>query len=271
MRTVTTVLLWMIATVCTVGAIGASWTATHVQSEDGFVRLLSHLGEDPEVQQTAADLAGESFADQPSVPSVVHDAVATSMSRAIIRLTQAEGWSVAWSETIRRTHQNLYSSDPTPASVTVDVAPITAVALEQMTEALPISPASPESLWVTVSEQDPTDMVTATSRARGTALVSGGLAVIAAVLMLFTARRRSTAVAAIGFGALLAAGFWWFAGRQALPRVIEQGTESTPRVQALQDILTDRIVTSFDTTLSWVAAAGAVCVVVGLVSRASRS
>ncbi len=270
MRTVSTAVLWLVATLSTVVAIGATWTTLNVQSEDGFVALVSHLGDDPEVQQTTADLAGEAFADQPVIPNVLHEQAATSMSRAILRLASAEGWGDAWSESTRRTHQRLYAG-ATPSDLRVDVAPLVGVAMGEVTASLPINISGPDELWVTVSDEDPADLVEATSRAGAIAVTSGGLAFISALLALAASRRRSTTLAALGAGAVLAAGVWWVAGRRGLPQLIDQMPVTSEGARTLQDVLVDRIVASLDASLVWVAVAGAVMIAVGLVSRARRS
>lgn len=270
MRTVATVLLGLVATLATVVAIGATWTTLHIQREDGFVELVSQVGNDPEVQRTAADLAGEAFADQPAVPTFLHDRAAAAVSEAIIGLTSADGWSDAWQESMRRTHQRLYGG-ATPTDVQIDVAPLVSVAMDEVSANLPLNLGGPDELWVTISEEDPADLVKATAQAGATAVVSGGLAVIAALLAMAVSRRRSITLAALGLGVVLAAGGWWVAARLGLPPLVDRSQVTPGNARALQDVLIDRLVGSLDVTLAWTAVVGAAMIAVGLFTRALRS
>ncbi|MBC9227044.1 hypothetical protein GL325_11960 [Aeromicrobium sp. 636] len=271
MRTVATALLWCVATAATFVGIGAGWTATHIQSESGFVDLVSQVGDDRQVQRAAADTAGEAFADRTGLTGVLHDRIADVVRDGVLRLTDSPDWDKAWAEVARDTHQRLYA-EPTPKNVRADVSPLVEVALGEVSAKLPVDLPPPGELLVTMSEKDPADFVAATSRARATTTVAVGTAVIAALLALVVSRRRGTTLAALGLGAVLAAAAWWVLGRLALPRLVdEQAAATTEAGRHLRDELTDHVVASLDVTLIWVALGGAALVVVGLVSRARRS
>lgn len=269
MRTVATAVMWLVATLALTVAIGAGWTAWNVQREDGFVDLAATLGNDADVQQSAATLAGQTFADQPSVPSVLQDPAARLVTASILRLVDSAGWDDAWRETARRTHQDLFSS-AAPQEVRVDLAPLIQLSLDEVTSDLPVELSTPESLPVTVSEEDPQAGVRAVSRAGAVAVVAAGAAAIAALLALATSRRRSTTIASLGVGALLAAGFWWLLGNRALPEVISRqqstGTDATELMRALAG----RMTSSLDGVTLWVAVAGAVLVAGGGLVRLVR-
>lgn len=268
MRGLAAALLWCVTTVATFVAIGAGWSATHLQSEDGFVDLTSRVGDDREVQERAADLAGEAFADQTGLPIALHDRVAAAVSDAMLRLTESPDWSEAWRETTRSAHRELFA-EPTPTSIRADVAPLVRLALGEVD--LPIPLTGPDELMVTLSEEDPGDLVDAAERSRGLAVVAVAVALVAALLALAVSRRRSTTLAALGVGVMLAAAAWWVVGREGVPRLVEQQATGTASARELSHVLTARIVESLDTTLLWVAVAGAVIAAVGLVSSARRS
>lgn len=268
MRTLATALLWCVATLATFVAIGAQWSAAHLQDESGFVELTSRVGDDREVQEAAAALAGEAFADQTGLPIAWHDQVASAVSRSILRLTESPDWSSAWRDTTRSTHQRLFA-EPTPTDIRADVAPLVNLAIAEVD--LPITLPGPSELPVTVSDEDPADLVAAVSRARELTLVAIGVALVAGVLALAVSRRRSTTLAALGIGVLLAVGAWWVLGRMALPQFIEDQAAATAYGRELHEVLTARIVASLDTTLLWVALGGAALTLLGLLSRARRS
>lgn len=260
MRQILATLAWLVATLALTAAIGTGWAATHVQDEDGFVEMSSRLGDDREVQQTAASLAGEAFADQPRVPAVLHDQAASAMRRAVLALTSSPDWDEAWRETTRRTHERLFS-DPPPADVRVDIAPVVGVAIDEVTAVLPVDLPAPRSLPVVVSEDDPAPFVRYLSRAESAAVGSLAVAGVAGLLAVLLARRRWRMVAELGLSAVIAAATWWLIGRLVVPRVVEREAEATAYGRELHDVLTDRIVSSLDPTLLWVALAGAVVAV----------
>lgn len=256
MRAMLATLAWLVATLAGTVAIGSGWAATHVQDEDGFVALSSSLGDDPEVQDTAASLAGEAFADQRGVPVALHDTAAAAMRRAVLALTAAPDWDDAWRETSRRTHERLFA-DPPPTDVRVDIAPVVAVTLDEVTSALPLSLPSPQTLPVVVSEDDPAPFLRAASRAESITTTAVAVAVVAGLLAVLLARRKWRMVAELGLSAIIAAATWWLIGRLVVPRLVERNAEATAYGRALHDVLSDRIVSSLDATLVWVALAGA--------------
>lgn len=264
-----TAVMWLVATVALTVGIGAGWTAWNVQREDGFVDLAATLGNDSEVQESAATLAGRTFADQSTVPSVLQDPVEQLVSASLLRLVDSAGWDDAWRETARRTHQDLFAS-ATPQEIRVDLAPLIQLSLDEATSNLPVELSAPETLPVTVSEEDPQDGVRAVSRAGAVAVVAAGAAAIAALLALATSRRRSTTIAALGVGALLAAGFWWLAGNRALPEVISRQQSTGVDATELMSALATRMTTSLDGVTLWVAVAGAVLVAGGGLVRLVR-
>lgn len=269
-RSVTTVLLWLVATIALTASLGATWTAANVQSQSGYVDLMSELGNDPELQRAVAESAGQQMAQQaPAVAPGLGDSIAELVTNAMLRVANSENFDAAWRETSRRSHQSLFDG-PTPTTIQLDIAPLVEVALDELTSSLPFTLPSPDHLYVTVSDHDPTDFVEAASHASTAAVVAGGVALIAALLALAVTRRRSTTFAALGVGVMLSAGFWYVAGHVGVPELISRSTAATDAEKVLGQQFSDRIVESLDSTLLWVAAAGAAMVLVGVVSRAVR-
>lgn len=270
MRGRLTALLCYFATLAVIVAVGAGWVAVNVQSEAGFTDLASQIGDDPQVQDVSAELAGEAFADQAGLPSVTRGAVARTVTRSIERLTRNDGWSPAWRETMRRSHERLFA-EPSPTDIRVDVAPLVDVALDEATTRLPVDLTGPQELLVTVSEDDPGQLLEFVSHARPVALSTAIIAAVAALLALVMAPQRGAALAGLGLGALAAAGFWWAVGHLVVPRVVEDRAGATTYGRELHEAVTEHVAAALDSTLLWVALAGAAMIAVGLVSRALRS
>mgnify|MGYP006052202123 FL=1 len=102
------------------------------------------------------------------------------------------------------------------------------------------------------------------------AVVALGIAAIAAGLALAITRRRSTMFAALGAGAIVAAGIWYVAGRQIIPDVIDARLAVDPAVGNFLMILSDRVVASLDSWLLPVAVGGAIVFAIGVFTRVAR-
>ena len=268
-RSVFTVLLWLVATAALTVGIGAGWATVNVQSESGFVKLAGELGTDREVQVSAADLTGQAFVEQVDVPLIFQAQVSRLISNTMVRFTDSAGWQQAWAETVRRTHRGLFAG-ATPTDVEIDFAPLVGLALDEMTSNLPITLTAPDKLPVVVSKEDPSRLVSSVAQSGTVAVVALGIAAIAAGLALAITRRRSTTVAALGAGAVLAALIWYVAGRRLVPDVIDSRLAVDPAVSKLLSVLSDRVVASLDSWLLPVAAAGAVVFALGVFTRVAK-
>ena len=195
--------------------------------------------------------------------------VSRLISNTMIRFTDSDGWEDAWAESVRRTHRGLFAG-PTPTEVEFDFAPLVALALDEMTSNLPIRLAAPEELPVVVSKEDPSRLVSGVAQSSTVAVVALGIAAIAAGLALAITRRRSTMFAALGAGAIVAAGIWYVAGRQIIPDVIDARLAVDPAVGNFLMILSDRVVASLDSWLLPVAVGGAIVFAIGGFTRVAR-
>ncbi len=268
MRRAVAATLWLVTLLASTVAIGAGWTTLHVQSRSGFVDLVGTVGDDPDVRQAAAELAGDAFARRSGLGQPWRDDVERLVTQAIVRLEEADDWSRAWRQTASRTHAGLLLRDPPPV-VDADLAPLVDLALDEITAELPIDLPRPATLPVTVSRDDPAVWVTAVSRSAEVTTVAVGVGLIAAMLAVATARRRALMVAALGGGLVASTAVWWVAGRLVAPAVVGRRGD-TPQAQRLAEVLADRMVDSF-MSLSWpVAAAGLALAAAGLLTRVVR-
>ena len=253
-------------------AVPAIWLDRNVVQEDGFVALAAPLGQDAEFQQRLAAAAVGTI-DTGAIPDALAGLVKPVLEAAASSLTALPGYPAAWEETLRKSHRLSFAgpasvpAEPdSPSSLTLDVAPLVALATEELarTSGLPLT--APEQTLVNVGEPEQRQLVERVSvyAPLGYSLAVG--AGIAFALALVSARRRWTVVFATGLAALALAGLW-AAGSQ-LARDAVLGTASG---NGLADMFKDAFVaaasSSFQPWVSGAAITGGVLVAAALVTR----
>ncbi|MCU1518265.1 MAG: hypothetical protein JWQ75_2986 [Pseudarthrobacter sp.] len=257
-------------------AVPAIWADRIIVQEDGFVALAAPLGQDAEFQQRLA-VATVGTIDTGGIPDALAGLVRPVLEAAAGKLTSLPGYPAAWEETLRRSHR-LSFADPaslppeadTSSSLTLDVAPLVALAAEELsgTTGLPID--APEQTLINVGQADQRQLI---ERVSAYAPLGYPLAIgagIAFALALVAARRRWAVLVGVGFGALVLAAVWTVGSNGAREAVL-----ATASGNGIADMFKDAFVAAASASFgSWVngtLVAGGVLLVAGLVSRvASR-
>ncbi|OAE03639.1 hypothetical protein [Arthrobacter sp. OY3WO11] len=195
-------------------AVPAIWLDRNVVQEQGFVELAAPLGRDPEFQQRLA-VAAVATVDTSAVPGFLSDLVQPVLEDAASALTALPEYSVAWEETLRKSHRLSFAGPATdgdgsaPASsLTLDVAPLVSLGAGEIsrTTRLPLDP--PDQTLINVGQPEHKEWTERlTTYAPAGYLLAGGSA-IALLLALVAANRRWTVVSGAGAGALLLAAAW---------------------------------------------------------------
>ncbi len=254
-------------------AAPAIWLDRNVVHEDGFVALAAPLGQDAEFQQRlAAAAVGTIHA------GAIPDALAAGLVKPVLEaaagsLTALPGYPAAWEETLRKSHRLSFAgpasvpADPdSPSSLTLDVAPLVALATEELARTTGLPLTAPEQTLVNVGEPEQRQLVERVSAYAPLGYSLGIGAGIAFALALVSARRRWTVVFAVGLAALALAGLW-AAGSQ-LARDAVLGTASG---KGLADMFKDAFVaaasSSFQPWVGGAAITSGVLVAAALVTR----
>ena len=279
MRTFVSAVAVIIGLLLSAVAVPAIWLDRNVVQEDGFVALSAPLARDADFQQRLAAAAVGTI-DTSSVPDALMGLVQPVVEAAAGSLTGLPGYQAAWEETLRKSHR-LSFADPAslPAeadssSLTLDVAPLVALATEELsgTTGLPLD--APGQTLINVGEPEQRQWI---ERLSAYAPLGYSLAIgagIAFALALVSARRRWTVIFSAGVGALLLAGLWTFGSQLVRDAVV--GTASGNEVA---DMFKDAFVVagsgSFQSWASGTAVAGGVLlaagVVIGIASRGRRA
>jgi hypothetical protein len=252
-------------------ALPASWVASHVSDEDGFVAFAGPLAEDAEVQDAVAAYVAEELVVRAGVPEVVQPTVTRALARAARSTTTASGFREAWDETQRRSHRaSLGDGEGVGAEgpVVVNLAPLAAFLAGRVEAIASVRLDTPDTLPVTLTAEPQVEAVEAVRAAPDLTRFAAVVAVVSALLALLVSRRRSGTLAALGASAVAVAGALWLAAELAVPRLVERTGSTSELAGSLQQVLAARAVDSFEGRLVVVAITGAAVVVVGLVGRA---
>lgn len=276
MRTFVSAVAAVLGLLLSAVAVPAIWADRNIVQEDGFVALAAPLGQDAEFQQRLA-VATVGTINTAGIPDSLASLVKPVLETAAGKLTSSPGYPAAWEETLRKSHR-LSFADPgslpaeadSSSSLTLDVAPLVALATEELAGAtgLPLDP--PEQTLINVGQSDQRQLIERVSAYAplGYPLALG--AGIAFALALVAARRRWTLLVSVGFGALLLAGLWTLGANSARDAVL-----ATASGNGIADMFKDAFVAAASASFgSWVTGtlvAGGGLLVAGLVTRvASR-
>ncbi|MEV7575118.1 hypothetical protein AB0P28_18705 [Pseudarthrobacter sp. NPDC089323] len=214
MRTFVSAVATMLGVLLAAVAVPAIWLDRNLVQEDGFVELAAPLGKNPEFQQQLATAAVGTI-DTSAVPGFLEDLVQPVLEDAATSLAGVPGYPAAWEETLRKSHRLSFppaAADPgatgSVSSLTLDVAPLVALGVEEISRAtrLPLDPPGETLINVGQPEQREWTERLATYAPMGYMLAAGSG--IAFLLALVAARRRWTVLVATGLGGLALAGLW---------------------------------------------------------------
>lgn len=272
MRTFVSAIAVVVGVLLSALAVPAIWLDRNVVQEDGFVALAAPLGQDAEFQQRLAAAAVGTI-DAGAIPDALAGLVTPVLEAAAGSLTALPGYPAAWEETLRKSHRLSFAAPASapaepdsPSSLTLDVAPLVALATEELARTTGLPLTAPEQTLVNVGEPEQRQMV---ERASAYAPLGYSLAIgagIAFALALVSARRRWTVILAVGLGALALGGLWAAGSQVARDAIV--GTASG---NGLSDMFKDAFVAAASSSFqSWVGGAaitGAVLVAAAVVIR----
>ena len=279
MRTFVSAVAVILGVLLSAVAVPAIWVDRNVVQEDGFVALSGPLGQDADFQQRLAAAAVGTI-DTGSVPEALADLVQPVVESAAGSLTGLPGYPAAWEETLRKSHRLSFADPASPpaegqssTSLTLDVAPLVALATEELSRVTGLPLEAPDQTLINVGQPEHRQW---TERASAYAPLGYSLAIgagIALALALVAARRRWTVVLSAGVGALLLAALWTYGTQLARDAVV--GTASGNEVADMfKDAFAAAASGNFGSWTAGAAVAGAVLlaagVVIGIASRGRR-
>ncbi|MCF8603321.1 hypothetical protein L5I01_08100 [Gordonia sp. HY442] len=265
MRSVASGLFTVIAMIAVIVAVPSMWVSQRVVSADGFTASAGDAARNPEVQDYFAQKVTASVEDQTSVP------LAGALVKPLARdYTRSDGFVQDFQDIARQQHDWLFTA-PGPDTDThvmdVNVTPMVNRVIESASLPVPVTVDRPIYIGIdqhrlTAGSMESTgDLVTSTS------WISMIVAIVAAALALLTANRRSTVLAWLGVGVLLAA-----AGAYAIAQYIrslagDKAADTDEAARRTVEVVADGISSDLVAVSLVVGAAGALVVVAGLILR----
>lgn len=266
MRSVATVLCWLVATVALTVAVPAGWAQRNLVDNDGYAALAASAGRDPALQSaTVSLLTNQALAiagDSGYNPSerVVRGVVTGYVS--------SSSFPGQFADVNRVAHRWLFTDavQQDGDRWTVDVAPM----LSDLSTAQSIRFPVPSSVRVPVTS----DAVHALRPGQLRPLATWGpwlgigatvLAGVAALLTVAVARARGKALAALGVSALLVGGAGWAAIEIGQRYIDDALNQTTGDVRTIADVMVSYAEGSLHHWLNLTLAAGGGLVVAGVI------
>lgn len=253
-------------------AVPAIWLDRNVVQEDGFVALAAPLGQDAEFQQRLAAAAVGTI-DMGAIPDALAGLVAPVLEAAAGSLTELPGYPAAWEETLRKSHRlsfagpaALPAGPDSPSSLTLDVAPLVALAMGELARTTGLPLTAPKETLINVGEPEQRQLV---ERVSAYAPLGYPLAIgagIAFALALVSARRRWTVVFSVGLAALALAALWG-AGSQLAREALLGTASGNGLAEMFKDAFVAAASSSFQSWIGGAAMTGGVLVAAALVIR----
>lgn len=264
MRTFGSAILVLLALVLSGAAVGSAWLAQNVVSAQGFAQLAQPLGEDEpfQAQLSTAVASQASAAVTDGLPDGLVSLVEPIIERVVSGFQDAPGYPEAWTQTLERSHTATFDAG-TP---TLDLGPLLTLVNAQIAGEIGTEPADAGARLLTVSGQDRSAEPETLVRFADSWPLLAAAAVLAALLGLLVARRRSTTLALTGAGLAVLAGVLWLASGAA-GRVVEGQTPANPVASTFVDGLVPLAQASFQSWLLVLLIGGGVAFVLGLVLR----
>ena len=269
MRSVATVLCWLVATVALAVAIPAGWAQRNLIDNDGYAAVASSAARDPALQNAMASLLTTQTLTLASdrgynLPEPVVRGVVTSYIASL-------SFPGQFADANRLAHRWLFTDAVQQSGDrwTIDVAPMLSnlSIIQTMNDrGIPL----PSSVRVPLTSDTVQTLRPGELRPLATwgPWVSTGATVLAAVAALLTvavAKARGKALVALGVSGLLVGGGGWAAmeiGRRFIDDALNQ---TTGDVRTIGDVMVSHAEGSLHHWLNLTLAAGGVLVVVGVV------
>ncbi len=265
MRSLVSGLFTIVAMVAVIVAVPSMWVSQRVVSTEGFAASAADAARNTEVQDYFAEKVAAAVSDQTSVP--LAGAAVQPLAQSYAR---SDGFVQDFEQIARQQHDWLFTA-PGPDTDThvmdINITPMVNRVLS--TAPLPTPIVVDKPIYVGIDQHRLTagslestgDLVDKTSWA---AVI---VAIVAALIALATANRRSTVLAWLGVGVVLSA-----VGAYAVARYIntlagDKAADTDEAARRTVEVVADGVSSDLTQVSVIVGAAGAIVIAVGLVLR----
>lgn len=265
MRTLSSFVAGVVAVVVGIVTVPMFWVSTHIADEDGYVQLSSQLATDVELQEAFAAYLADDYVQRGVLPAALQGPAASALAGVERTTANLPGFVEAWEQTQRDLHRSAFTDDDGP--LTVSLTPLATFVTQRIGDVLPVTLEVPPDLRTQVGTAEDRERLVWVERSQTYALLGLLVVLVSAAVCLVAARSRPVALAGLGLGALATAGVLRVITEMVTPELIERAESLSPFARSVQSLLFDRAAASLNQWLGWIAIAGAVAVVLGVVGR----
>jgi hypothetical protein len=261
-------LCWAAAVVAAIITVPTLWIASNVADEDGYVAFTEPFVADVEFRNAIVATITDDIVSQGGLPAAARPIVERALRAVATRTAREPGFTDAWEESQRRTHQLTFGPDADTDRLTADIGPIATFVAEKVANDVPVRVAVPDQLLVPIYDAPDREVIEQVDKTPNRSLL--GMLVVggASLLCLLFARRRINAVVGLAAGAVITGGVLLAGTGLALPEVLDRTPARTPFAREMRDLLVDRASDSLNQWLLWTMVVGAVVLVIALLGRA---
>jgi hypothetical protein len=267
-RTGISFLCWAVAVVAAIITVPTLWIATHVADEDGYVAFTEPFVADVEFRNAIVATITADIVSQGGLPPAAGPIVERALRAVATRTAKEPGFTEAWEESQRRTHQLTFGPDADTDRLTADIGPIATFVAEKVAADLPVRVRVPDKLIVPIYDAPDREVIEQVDKTPNRSLIGMLIVGGASLLCLVFARRRINAVVGLAAGAVITGGVLLAGTGLALPEVLDRTPARTPFAREMRDLLVDRASDSLNQWLLWTMVVGAVVLVIAMLGRA---
>lgn len=264
MRSFGSAILVLAAVLLAGTAACGTWLAQNVVSPTGFSSLAQPLGENEQFQAELSAAVAQQAADAAAdgLPEGISAFIEPVVQQIVSAIQDDPGYPQAWNETLEKSHQATFDS----GVPTLDMGPLLNLVLAGVAGEIGTQAPDAGPRLMAVSGTDISGQLSGLTRFADAWPMVAAAAVLAALLGLLVARRRSTTLALTGAGALgMGAVLWLLAG--AAPAVVGRMAPANPVASSFLDAFAPEATGAFQAWLVPLLLGAAALLVLGLVLR----
>ncbi|SEI49826.1 hypothetical protein SAMN04487917_101602 [Arthrobacter sp. yr096] len=204
----------VLALLLTAVAVPAAWVDQNIVKEEGFVRIAGGLGNDPDFQSRLATAAVGTFESSVELPGPIQSLAADALRNAATGMQSWSDYPAAWEETVRNSHRLNFGAAPeaeesaASTALVLDIGPLVRLIRDHFAEATRIRLDVPAQSLVSLGEPSHRQLVERVATFAPMWWIAAAGALVAGLLALAAARRRSLVLVFLGLGGLALAALW---------------------------------------------------------------
>ena len=264
MRTLTSWLAALVATVAAIATVPLLWVAENVADEDGWVEFTAAFVEDGQLRdEIIGTISGAALA-RVTLPAAVADVVDRAFQELVRTAADRPGFRAAWRESLRRTHRLVFAEESTADRLVADIGPLATFVVQDLSAELPVQLTVPTRLIVPIADQPDDELIDAVQASADRSRTGLAVAGIAMVVSMVLAGGVGAALRRLGAVLLVVAAAIFVATGVLLPGLLDRSPAPSAFAEQMRALLVAQASESLDAWAVTLGVAGAVVVALGV-------